>query len=283
MAPNSPIGGEKKPKRPIPAGAKKKPKRKDNEYTIALGVVFAIIAVIAFSAFFTPASQAPRPGFKPKESKASPSPAAKPATPVVPKTPWTKDILVAGDGSTYPAARDFVSIHYEGKVVGKDEPFDNSRQRNEIFRFPLGVGQIMPGLDQAIQKMTLGETARITLPPEWAYGEKGYEDLIPPSSTLIFDVELLGINTNFKTDFEMGEQTFSDENLAKYRAEMQKLQEETAKKKAEEEAAGGGAAAGAEGEAGAAAAAAGGEESAAPKSGRSGKSEEGVEEIDDEL
>jgi len=65
-------------------------------------------------------------------------------------------------------------------------------RRGEPFVFKLGVGQVIRGWDEGVARMSVGEKARLTCPPEYAYGKAGVGNgLIPPNSTLLFDVELI--------------------------------------------------------------------------------------------
>ena len=73
----------------------------------------------------------------------------------------------------------------------QDIIFENSRERGRAFQFKLGVGQVIPGWDRAIQKMRKGERARIKLDPELAYGATGQPPLIPPNARLVFEIELI--------------------------------------------------------------------------------------------
>jgi FKBP-type peptidyl-prolyl cis-trans isomerase len=62
------------------------------------------------------------------------------------------------------------------------------------FKFKLGAEQVIPGLDDGISQLSIGERAKIIIPPGLAYGTKGFPGLIPPNSTLVFDVELVTFN-----------------------------------------------------------------------------------------
>jgi FKBP-type peptidyl-prolyl cis-trans isomerase FkpA len=89
-------------------------------------------------------------------------------------------------------AGDSVSMHYTGWLTN-GKKFDSSVDRNEPFNFTLGVGQVIPGWDQGIEGMQVGGKRKLTIPSKLAYGEMGAGDIIPPSATLVFEVELLTI------------------------------------------------------------------------------------------
>ncbi len=106
--------------------------------------------------------------------------------------------LAAGEGPAIETGATAV-VHYTGWLWDanapehKGEKFDSSRDRNEPFRFALGQGQVITGWDEGVAGMQVGDRNLLTIPPAMAYGEAGRPPIIPPSSTLIFDVELLGI------------------------------------------------------------------------------------------
>ncbi len=100
--------------------------------------------------------------------------------------------LIPGTGAK-PGKGDTVSVHYTGWLQ-TGEKFDSSVDRKEPFSFALGLGQVIGGWDQGVATMQIGEKVRLTIPPELAYGVRGYPGAIPPNATLIFEVELLAIN-----------------------------------------------------------------------------------------
>ncbi len=100
-------------------------------------------------------------------------------------------VLQEGTGSQHPSATDKVKVHYEGKLLD-GTVFDSSVERGEPISF--GLNQVIKGWTEGLQLMVAGETTRFFIPAELAYGNKGAGRDIPGGSTLIFEVELLGIN-----------------------------------------------------------------------------------------
>ncbi|HPE61222.1 MAG TPA: FKBP-type peptidyl-prolyl cis-trans isomerase [Thiolinea sp.] len=105
----------------------------------------------------------------------------------------------AGDGAEA-AAGNTVSVHYTGWLYDPDAAdqhgtkFDSSRDRGQPFEFPLGAGRVIQGWDKGVAGMKVGGQRTLIIPPEMGYGARGAGGVIPPNATLIFDVELLGVN-----------------------------------------------------------------------------------------
>jgi FKBP-type peptidyl-prolyl cis-trans isomerase FkpA len=99
--------------------------------------------------------------------------------------------IISGTGE-FPQQGQTVSVHYSGWLTDGTK-FDSSLDRGEPFSFVLGTGQVIAGWDQGVANMRVGDKARLTIPPELAYGVDGYPGAIPPNATLIFEVELLAI------------------------------------------------------------------------------------------
>jgi FKBP-type peptidyl-prolyl cis-trans isomerase FkpA len=75
----------------------------------------------------------------------------------------------------------------------KGKEFDSSRNQGQPFRFPLGAGQVIKGWDQGVVGMKVGESRRLIIPPDMAYGDSGAGGVIPPGATLVFDIDLVAI------------------------------------------------------------------------------------------
>ena len=99
--------------------------------------------------------------------------------------------LIENKGNNdFPSIGSTVSVHYTGKLVD-GTIFDSSYQRNNPISFVLGKGQVIEGWDEGLLKMAKGGSGKFVIPSNLAYGENGAGGIIPPNSTLIFDLELV--------------------------------------------------------------------------------------------
>ena len=102
----------------------------------------------------------------------------------------------AGDGVT---AGKIAVVQYTGWLYeatapdNKGKQFDSSRTAGQPFRFPLGSGQVIKGWDQGVVGMKVGESRRLIIPADLAYGDSGAGGVIPPGATLVFDIDLVAI------------------------------------------------------------------------------------------
>ncbi|CAD8152823.1 unnamed protein product [Paramecium octaurelia] len=100
------------------------------------------------------------------------------------------ETITPGDGKSFPQKGQKVHVHYVGTLLD-GSVFDSSRNRGKPFVFTLGAGQVIKGWDEGVAKLSKGEKAIITCPPNYAYGAQGYPPVIPQNATLKFEVELL--------------------------------------------------------------------------------------------
>ncbi|WP_394844096.1 FKBP-type peptidyl-prolyl cis-trans isomerase [Pendulispora brunnea] len=87
---------------------------------------------------------------------------------------------------------DTVKVHYVGTLPDGTE-FDSSRRRDTPLEFQLGTGAVIKGFDTAVTGMKVGGLRRVTVPPELGYGRQGSPPKIPPSATLVFEIELVDV------------------------------------------------------------------------------------------
>jgi FKBP-type peptidyl-prolyl cis-trans isomerase FkpA len=85
-----------------------------------------------------------------------------------------------------------VSVHYTGWLTNGTK-FDSSKDRGQPFNFKLGAGMVIKGWDQGVAGMKVGGKRKLTIPPTLGYGDRNVGP-IPANSTLVFEVELLGVN-----------------------------------------------------------------------------------------
>ena len=106
---------------------------------------------------------------------------------------------IVGDGQEA-AAGSHVDVHYTGWLYDENAPehkgqkCDSSLDRGQLFSFPLGAGHVIKGWDQGVAGMKIGGKRTLIIPAEMGYGARGAGGVIPPNATLVFDVELHGVN-----------------------------------------------------------------------------------------
>lgn len=101
--------------------------------------------------------------------------------------------FTTGDGAEATEGRR-VTVHYTGWLASDSTKFDSSRDRGQPFQFTLGAGEVIQGWDRGVEGMQVGGTRQLVIPPDLGYGSRGAGGAIPPNATLIFEVELLGVD-----------------------------------------------------------------------------------------
>ena len=103
-----------------------------------------------------------------------------------------EEIRQGNDNGAEARAGNTVTVHYVGTLTD-GKKFDSSRDRGKGFEFRLGAGEVIAGWDQGVAGMKVGQVRKLTISPDLAYGARGFPPVIPPNSTLVFEVELLGV------------------------------------------------------------------------------------------
>ncbi|XRB25606.1 FKBP-type peptidyl-prolyl cis-trans isomerase [Pseudoscourfieldia marina] len=108
-------------------------------------------------------------------------------------------LLVAGNGKYYPKDGETVAVHYimrrqDGTII------DNSYERAKPFTFGVSLGDVLPGWNEVVKQMSVGDKAECVLPPNLMYSAKGLPGLIEPNMNIHLEVELVSIQTSADTD-----------------------------------------------------------------------------------
>ncbi|XP_066255987.1 inactive peptidyl-prolyl cis-trans isomerase FKBP6 [Euwallacea similis] len=103
-----------------------------------------------------------------------------------------KRVLQVGYGNK-PEEKSIVRVHYNAYIEFNEEPFDSTYARKMPHQFMVATGEVLPGLDIAVQSMQLTEISQFLIKPHLAYGTQGCLDRIPPNATVLFQIELIEI------------------------------------------------------------------------------------------
>ena len=154
--------------------------------------------LVLLATAITAAASAQQPSTQPSSPPSTP--AAPPAAAAPEETVLVTDVVKGMGDEAFPGM--VVIVHYTGWLYDAAAPdhhgrkFDSSRDRGQPLSFPLGSGRVIRGWEQGIPGMKVGGKRRLVIPPSLAYGSRGAGNgVIPPNATLIFDVELLAVET----------------------------------------------------------------------------------------
>lgn len=125
------------------------------------------------------------------ESKTDEKKSTQPSSKETKVTELKIDDQKVGDGAEAKSGQT-VSVHYTGTLTDGTK-FDSSKDRGQPFKFKLGAGHVIKGWDLGVAGMKIGGVRTLTIPAELGYGSRGAGAVIPPNATLIFEVELLGV------------------------------------------------------------------------------------------
>ena len=100
----------------------------------------------------------------------------------------------AGDATHKPKKGQTVRIHYDAYLKSDGTKFDSSETRGHAFEFVLGAGQVIKGWEEFFPDLSLGQKVHVEIPPQLAYGRRGYPPIVPPNETLIYDIELISFS-----------------------------------------------------------------------------------------
>ena len=100
----------------------------------------------------------------------------------------------AGDATNKPKKGQTVRIHYDAYLKSDGTKFDSSATRGHAFEFVLGAGQVIKGWEEFFPDLSLGQKVHVEVPPQLAYGRRGYPPIVPPNETLIYDIELISFS-----------------------------------------------------------------------------------------
>ena len=106
---------------------------------------------------------------------------------------FKREVSVQGTGAVVKKG-DTINAHYRGTLASNGKQFDASYDRGEPLKFKVGAGQVIQGWDVGFEGLNVGSKAKLSIPPEMAYGSAGVGNgLIPGNSTLIFEIEVVEI------------------------------------------------------------------------------------------
>lgn len=163
---------KKRPKGPYPAAKAKPPAGRDRQARLIAIIIVLALAASAIAYLITKR-------------------AGSGGTEVTTASGLKYTDLVVGTGPS-PQTGQLVSVHYTGTLLN-GKKFDSSLDRGKPFEFRIGTGGVIKGWDEGLISMKVGGKRKLVIPSALGYGARGAPPNIPPNSTLVFDVELLGV------------------------------------------------------------------------------------------
>jgi len=164
---------------------------RSHRFAAAYALVLALVALgVACSQGEAPKQT--EPAAKPVAATPAQPTTAAPTQPGVTVTELQIENTKIGTGAEAVAGKS-VMVHYTGWLTDGTK-FDSSKDHGQPFSFQLGAGQVIKGWDQGVAGMKVGGIRKLTIPSSLGYGERGAGGVIPPNATLVFEVELLGVN-----------------------------------------------------------------------------------------
>ncbi len=158
---------------------------------VALAVIIAVAFLFFGSMFFSPFSAVAPVALDQSATTTMEIPQDAPIGQPLPTELTVTDIELGTGAEARPGTT--VSVLYTG-MLPDGTVFDaSSKHGGQPIEFPLGAGNVIPGWDQGLEGMKVGGKRQLVIPPDMAYGAQGVPGAIPPNSTLIFDVELVGV------------------------------------------------------------------------------------------
>ncbi|KAI8845027.1 FKBP-type peptidyl-prolyl cis-trans isomerase [Chytriomyces cf. hyalinus JEL632] len=116
-------------------------------------------------------------------------------THVYPESGVDVEVVMEGDGVTFPKKGDMVTIHYTGKLKDGTK-FDSSVDRGSPYVTVIGVGKVIRGWDEGVPQLSKGAKGILRISADYAYGTRGFMSVIPPNAELMFEVELIDVKSN---------------------------------------------------------------------------------------
>ena len=178
-----PQSRKRKTRRAGPSSRTTYSSKKQSNNTTKL-VIYLVIAALAIGALIYLLSLV-------TGTRQSPNASAVPGTEITTPSGLKYIDEVIGTGVS-PKSGQTVTVHYTGTLADGTK-FDSSRDRNEPYSRPIGVGLVIKGWDEGIMSMKVGGKRKLIIPPSLGYGLSGNPPNIPPNATLYFDIELLGV------------------------------------------------------------------------------------------